>query len=131
MIMKNTLKSIKYNNNQNIFNYRKSQSKIIDFKPINSNYSLLKIKINHINNDNYKITLEDGIITLFLTETIEFNKPLYSHNFKTHGVSRTLSYDKVTSFDFTLPEKNYYLVEGKVLPYKNILEITLGKIYHN
>lgn len=118
------------NSNYGIFSYKKMEAKILDFKPDNEHY-ILKLRINNLNNDNYKLVIKNNHLSVILFETIEFNRPVHSHNFKLDDLGENASYDELKSIDFTLPESNYYLIGHTAIPHNGILKIILGRIYHN
>ncbi|MCB2195046.1 MAG: hypothetical protein KQH79_04260 [Bacteroidetes bacterium] len=113
-----------------IFNHQKEVAQIIDFRPYFSNHYLLKIKIDNINKDNYRLALSNNILTIIMFESVEFNKPVHLHNYKLNDLVQESAYDEVKSIDFTLPEDDFYLIDYKVA-YKGILKVTLGKIHRN
>lgn len=112
------------------FNHQKEVAQIIDFRPYFNNHYLLKLRIDNINTDNYKLALTNNTLTVIMFESIEFNKPVHLHNYKLNELVQEPVYDEVKSIDFTLPEDDFYLIDYKV-PYKGILKVTLGKIHSN
>jgi hypothetical protein len=130
--MKNT---IQHNNllNQNfgIFNSKKMQAKIIDFKPDRYHHYTLRLKINNLNMNNFRLVFYNNQLTVILFESIEFNRPVHTHNFKLSDFDDNSFYDEQTTVNFTLPEENFYLIGHKAFPQKEILEVIFGKIHRN
>ena len=129
------MKNITQNNNledfkNQIFNHEKTEAQIIDFRPSYSNQYILKLRINKIKDDNYRLALTNNMLTVILFESIEFSKPVHLHNYKLNDLVQDSTYDELRSIDFTLPEDDFYLIDYRV-PYKGILKITLGKIHRN
>ncbi len=116
--------------NYGIFNSKKMQAKIIDFKPDSYHHYTLKLKIDKLNTDNYRLVFYNNQLTVILFESIEFNKPVHTHNFKLRDLENSY-YDEQTSVNFTLPENDFYLIGHKALPQRGILEVMFGKIHRN
>lgn len=126
---------IQHYNNHNLnfskFHFKKAQAKIIDFKPDKYHHYTLRLKINNLNKDNYRLIFYNNQLTVILFESIEFNKPVHTHNFKLSDLNDNSYYDEYTSVNFTLPEENFYLTGHKDYPQKGILEVMFGKIHRN
>jgi hypothetical protein len=114
-----------------IIDNKKTQAKIIDFVPDQNHHFILKLKISNINDDNYKLVFNNNQLTVILFESIEFNKPVYIHNYRLNDLAENPSYDELKSIDFILPDDDYYLIGHKVMPHKGILEVIFGKINYN
>lgn len=115
-----------------MFNRKKTNTaKIIEFRPDQNGHSILSLKIDNIYRDNYKVLLKEGHLSVILFKTVEFSMPMHVHNFKLNGINDVLNYDEQENIDFTLPNKNFYLIKHRVSPNKKLLQITLGKIYNN
>lgn len=128
--MKNIIQ--RYNNqNFGILNSKKTQVKIVDFKPDNYHHYTLKLKMNNLNKDNYRLIFYNNQLTVILFESVEFNRPVHTHNFNLSDLDDYSYYDEQTSVNFTLPEENFYLIGHKCYPKKGILEVMFGKIHRN
>ena len=129
--MKNIIHNENYESlTSKIFNTKKEEAQIIDFRPYFNNQFILKLRINKLNADNYRLALVNNTLTVIMFESIEFNKPVHLHNYKLHDLVEDSTYDELKSIDFTLPEDDFYLIDYKV-PYKGILKVVLGKIHRN
>jgi hypothetical protein len=131
------MKNLVYNNTINIHEQRllnharRNSAKILSFKPDQNNHYILKVKIDNLNKDNFKILQERENLTVIVYKSIEISKPFHVHNFNQKDIIDELNYNEIESYDFTLPDKNYYLIRHKISPVRNTLQITLGRIHYN
>lgn len=113
------------------FNSKKTPADIIDFSPDKNHHYILKLKINNINSNNYRLIFNDNQLTVIVFRSIEFNNPVHIRNYKLHDLIDNLYFDELKSIDFTLPEDDFYLIEHSVIPKKNTLEVIFGKLNYN
>ena len=130
--MKNLAQNQDINNsNYGFFNHKKMQGRIIEFKPDSNNHYILKLKINNLKPDNYRLVFDRNQLTVILFESIEFNKPVHLHNYKLNDLVEESTYEELKSIDFTMPEDNFYLIGHKVITNSGLLKVVFGKLYSN
>jgi len=96
--MKNIVKSIK-GDYKNISAYTKGvKSKLIELIPDRNNHYVLFLKMEQLKRDNYRLTLNNGILTLMMFKSVDFEKPLYSHHINLSEMSE-YSYDEVVDIE--------------------------------
>ena len=115
---------------RNSINSKRSKAKILDFREDYKNHFVLKLKIDGLKFDNYRLVLLNNQLTVIMFESIEFNKPVHLHNYRLNELMEDTTYEEFQSIDFKLPENDFYLINHKVI-FNGLLKITLGKIHLN
>lgn len=127
IIQRNNMHNLKIGH----FNTKKPQADIIDFRPDKNHHYILKLKINNIDPDNYRLIFDQNQLTVIIFESIEFNNPVHIRNYKLHDLYKDQSYEEIKSFDLTLPEQDFYLIGHSVIPKKRLLKVIFGKLNYN
>jgi hypothetical protein len=129
--MKTTLKSTGLNIHR--FDYPviekniDQEIKIISYQMKNHKKSILKIEAGNLKDDSYRIFLNGQRLSLIISESIEYNRPLYLHHIDWKVYNRQ-TYEVLRNVIIWLPEVNMYLVKYYIIPNSQILKVILEKM---
>ncbi len=101
--------------------------RIISFRRSNHNRSILKLEVMHLNHDNYRIFLNGQRLSLIISESMEYTRPLHLHNIDWKFYNRQ-TYEVLRNVIIWLPEVNMYLVKYYIIPNSQILKVILEKM---
>ncbi|RLD83688.1 MAG: hypothetical protein DRJ10_03010 [Bacteroidetes bacterium] len=89
--------------------------------------TILNIKSELIEKDNYQISINDKKLILVLSEKKEISRPIYSHHLEKSLLEAT-TYERLRNIEIPLSERNYYVRNTHVDLNSHILIIVLGRI---
>ncbi len=109
-----------------ILNRSEENAELVDYIQTGD---ILKIRliINHLEKDNYRIFLKGKLLTVILSEEKEISKPMYLHNLSVKHLN-TIRYDVMKSIEVWLPGDNFFLVTHFFMPEDQFLCIYLNRL---
>ncbi len=100
--------------------------KIISFRSYKNKRSILKLEVMPVRNDNYRIFLNGQRLSLIISDSIEYQRPLHLHNIDWKVYNRQ-TYEVLRNVIIWLPEVNMYLVKYYIIPNSQIIKVILTK----
>jgi hypothetical protein len=100
--------------------------KIISFRMNKHNRSILKLEVMPLKDDNYRIFLNGQRLSLIISESMEYQRPLHLHNIDWKVYNRQ-TYEVLRNVIIWLPEVNMYLVKYYIIPNSHIIKVILAK----
>jgi hypothetical protein len=100
--------------------------KIISFRSNHNNRSILKLGVNDLNDDNYRVYLNGQRLSLIISEPVEYSRPVHLHNINWKFYNRQ-TYEVLRNVIIWLPDINMCLVRHYMIPHSQVLKIILEK----
>jgi hypothetical protein len=100
--------------------------KIISYHMKNHKRSILKLEARNLKDDSYRVFLNGQRLSLIISESIEYNRPLYLHNIDWKVYNRQ-TYEVLKNVIIWLPEVNMYLLKYYKIPNSKIIKVILEK----
>lgn len=101
--------------------------RILSFRRNHNKRSILKVESTHLKDDNYRIFLNGQRLSLIISESVEYQKPLHLHNIDRKIFNRQ-TYEVLRNVVIWLPEVNMVLVKYYLIQNRQILKVILEKI---
>jgi hypothetical protein len=79
-----------------------------------------------LEDNNYQVSIRGQILILILSEKKEVERPIHVHNLNRDFINNTC-YERLRSYEITLPNADYHVVNTFLNPKKHSLAIILNK----